>query len=91
MKYKHIRTGIIYELLHIANECDNEKFPKMAVYQNILDKHVYARPYRDFLNKFVVVGGVQDSDLDQAEDIELNKIADSRSGQKRIRVNIDDL
>lgn len=29
--------------------------------------------------------------LEQLEDIELNKIADSRTNQKRIRVSIDDL
>lgn len=29
--------------------------------------------------------------LEQLDDIELNKIADARSNQKRIRVNLDDL
>ncbi|MDA0902423.1 MAG: type II toxin-antitoxin system Phd/YefM family antitoxin [Proteobacteria bacterium] len=29
--------------------------------------------------------------MDKLEDIELNKIADSRKGQKRIRVDIDEL
>lgn len=53
MKYKHIKTGNIYELLNIANECDNEKFPKMAVYQNVNDGHVYAHPFQDFMKSFV--------------------------------------
>ena len=29
--------------------------------------------------------------MQQLEDLELNKIADTRTNQKRIRVNIDDL
>ncbi len=29
--------------------------------------------------------------MQQLEDLELNKIADTRANQKRIRVNIDDL
>ena len=32
-----------------------------------------------------------ESMLEQLDDIELNKIADVRSNQKRIRVNLDDL
>ena len=32
-----------------------------------------------------------ESMLEQLDDIELNKIADARSNQKRIRVNLDDL
>lgn len=55
MIYKHIKTGNLYCFIATANKCDNERFPKMAVYQSINDGSVYARPYRDFMNSFVKV------------------------------------
>ena len=55
MKYMHVRTGNIYKLLHVANEVNSDKFPKMAVYQSNSTGEIYARHYQDFLNKFVEV------------------------------------
>ena len=52
MKYKHNKTGNIYELINIANECDTEKFPKMVVYFSLIDGSVYARPFGDFHRAF---------------------------------------
>ena len=57
MKYKHIKTGNIYELINIANECDTEKFPRMAVYFSTIDGKVYARLFSDFINAFELIGG----------------------------------
>ena len=57
MKYKHIKTGNIYELINIANECDTERFPKMAVYFSTIDGKIYARPFIDFINAFESIGG----------------------------------
>ncbi len=57
MKYKHIKTGNIYELINIANECDTEKFPRMAVYFSTIDGKIYARPFSDFINAFEFIGG----------------------------------
>lgn len=57
MKYKHIKTGNIYELVNIANECDTEKFPKMVVYFSHVDGKVYARPFNDFHKAFTFIGG----------------------------------
>lgn len=51
-RYKHHRTSDIYELLHVANEVDSEKFPATAVYRSEKTGAVYARPYKDFLNSF---------------------------------------
>ena len=57
MKYKHIKTGNIYELINIANECDTKKFPRMAVYFSTIDGKIYARPFSDFINAFEFIGG----------------------------------
>lgn len=57
MRYKHIKTGNIYELINIANECNTEKFPKMAVYFSNIDGKVYARPFNDFMSAFIFIGG----------------------------------
>lgn len=59
MIYKHNKTGNLYCFIVAANKCDNEKFPKMAVYQSLNDGSVYARPYRDFLNSFTLVSDDQ--------------------------------
>lgn len=56
MIYKHNKTGNLYSLVAIANKCDNEKFPKMVVYQSLSDGNVYARPYKDFFNAFSIKG-----------------------------------
>ena len=40
---------------------------------------------------YCVPAEVYEDLMDKLEDIELNKIADSRKNQKRIRVNIDEL
>lgn len=59
MNYIHKKTGNIYRLLNIANECDSEKFPKMAIYISLVDGALYARPLRDFniaFDKLEVVG-----------------------------------
>lgn len=55
MLYKHNKTGNIYELLNIANECNTDKFPKMAIYYSKVDGKVYARPFEDFLSAFTFV------------------------------------
>lgn len=60
MKYKHIKTGNIYELINIANECDAEKFPKMAVYFSLVDGKIYARPFKDFIKAFELIGGIKE-------------------------------
>ncbi len=57
MIYKHNKTGNLYIVITIANQCDSEKFPKMMVYQSLNDGHVYARPHKDFLNAFTLLGG----------------------------------
>lgn len=64
MRYKHLKTGNIYQLINIANECNTEKFPKMAVYFSENDGNVYARPFKDFLEKFEFVGGSNDQNRD---------------------------
>ncbi|HAV5681807.1 DUF1653 domain-containing protein [Acinetobacter baumannii] len=56
MIYKHNKTGNLYCLIATANKCDNEKFPKMVVYQSLADGNIYARPYKDFFNAFSVQG-----------------------------------
>ncbi|MBR5504514.1 MAG: hypothetical protein IKV87_08775 [Methanobrevibacter sp.] len=40
---------------------------------------------------YCIPAELYESMLEQLDDIELNKIADVRSNQKRIRVNLDDL
>ncbi len=40
---------------------------------------------------YCIPAELYESMLEQLDDIELNKIADARSNQKRIRVNLDDL
>lgn len=40
---------------------------------------------------YCVPADVYEAMMEQLEDLELNKIADARTNQKRIRVNIDDL
>lgn len=57
MIYKHNKTGNLYSVIAVANKCDNEKFPKMMVYQSLNDGQIYARPHKDFFNAFTVVGG----------------------------------
>lgn len=57
MRYKYKKTGKIYELINIANECNTEKFPKMAVYFSTTDGKVYVRPFNDFMNAFIFIGG----------------------------------
>ena len=57
MKYKHKKTGNIYELINIANECNTEKFPKMVIYSSLVDGLIYARPFDDFHAAFEFVGG----------------------------------
>ena len=57
MKYKHKKTGNIYELINIANECNTEKFPKMVIYFSLVDGLIYARPFYDFHAAFEFVGG----------------------------------
>lgn len=57
MKYKHKKTGNIYELINIANECNTDKFPRMVVYFSTVDGNVYARPFDDFMNAFEFIGG----------------------------------
>lgn len=52
MIYKHKKTGNLYQLINIANECNTDKFPKMAVYFSLIDGKVYARPFDDFMNAF---------------------------------------
>lgn len=57
MIYKHNKTGNLYSLITVANKCDNDKFPKMMVYQSLNDGQIYARPHKAFLNSFTFVGG----------------------------------
>lgn len=52
MKYKHKKSGVVYELLHIANECNTAELPKMAVYKSMDDGAIYARYYSDFKARF---------------------------------------
>ena len=40
---------------------------------------------------YCVPADLYETMMEQLEDLELNKIADARANQKRIRVNIDDL
>ena len=63
MRYKHLKTGNIYQLINIANECDTDKFPKMAVYFSEKGGNVYARPFKDFLERFEFVGGSDDQTI----------------------------
>lgn len=60
MKYKHIKTGNIYELINIANECDTDKFPKIAVYFSLVDGKIYARPFDDFMKAFEFIGELKE-------------------------------
>ena len=57
MKYKHKKTGNIYELINIANECNTDKFLRMVVYFSIVDGLIYARPFDDFMLAFDFIGG----------------------------------
>ncbi len=57
MKYKHKKTGNIYELINIANECNTDKFPRMVVYFSTVDGLIYARPFDDFMNAFEFIEG----------------------------------
>ena len=56
MIYKQNKTGNLYRFIATANKCDNEKFPKMVIYQSLSDGNIYARPYKDFFNAFSVQG-----------------------------------
>ena len=56
MRYKHIKTGNTYQLINIANECDTEKLPKTVVYFSEKDGKMYARSFKEFLEKFEFVG-----------------------------------
>ena len=40
---------------------------------------------------YCVPADLYETMMEQLEDLELNKIADARANQKRVRVNIDDL
>ena len=55
MIYKHNKIWNLYSLITVANKCDNDKFPKMMVYQILNDGQIYARPYKDFFNAFTLV------------------------------------
>jgi hypothetical protein len=57
MIYKYNKTWNIYSVITVANKCDNDKFPKMMVYQSLNDGQIYARPHKDFLNAFTLLGG----------------------------------
>ena len=63
MRYKHIKTGNIYQLINIANECDTEKFPKTVVYLSEKDSKLYARSFQEFLEKFEFVGDCDDNSI----------------------------
>ena len=55
MIYRHNKTGNLYSYIATANKCNNEKFPKMAVYQSLVDGEIYTRPHLDFFNSFTVI------------------------------------
>lgn len=56
MNYKHIKTGNEYELMFVANrQSTKPNFPEMAVYRNLKDGVIYARPWAEFKEKFVRV------------------------------------
>ena len=63
MRYKHIKTGNTYQLINIANECDTEKFPKTVVYFSEKDGKMYARSFKEFLEKFKFVGDCDDNTI----------------------------
>ena len=53
--WKHIKNGNVYQFLHHANvDCENEeKWPHLVVYkETFCDEWIYARPYKEFLEKF---------------------------------------
>lgn len=54
MNYKHVKTGNEYELMFVANrQSTKPNFPEMAVYRNLKDGVIYARPWAEFQEKFV--------------------------------------
>lgn len=55
MKYKHLKTGNIYNLMAVANTTASDyRFPLTAVYVN-QDGEVFARPMIEFSAKFAPI------------------------------------
>ena len=53
MQYKHIKTGRVYNTLHIAIDCTNGAGNKnYVVYQSVISGEVYVRESKEFLTKF---------------------------------------
>lgn len=50
----HKKTGSKYRIVVVANKnSGREGFPKMVVYISMNDGEIYARPYSEFVEKFV--------------------------------------
>lgn len=50
------RNGNIYEVVHVVNLPDDERYPKTVVYRNVSNRTMWARRFDDWHRSFTHIG-----------------------------------